>query len=167
MTIRRCQAGFVLNSQGWGSCFIVSVSRLSSIMPLILQYPPSGSHPIPYSVSHPAALGQILVNHFPLVLKSLRPPMSKNRKNLSTLMPNSFAHMKCPSSWIRISIERASITCSAFMIATMSYLLLSNSVTMPSARSRASLSVSNMSSSDGDARKGILSMHPATMSGMS
>ena len=51
ITKKRCHAGLVRNSSGLGGCFICSLSIDSSIMPAILQYPPSGSQPSPYSVS--------------------------------------------------------------------------------------------------------------------
>ena len=50
MMMNRCQAGLERNSQGWGGCFICSLSIDSSIMPEILLYPPNGTQPIPYSV---------------------------------------------------------------------------------------------------------------------
>ena len=94
-----CQAGFERNSQGFGSCRIESMSKDSSIIPLILQYPPIGSQPMPYSVSASFIFGKSLVNQpVVLVLKSFTPPASKKRKNLSTLVPQSLANMKCPAS---------------------------------------------------------------------
>jgi regulator of sigma E protease len=47
MMISRCQAGLERNSQDFGGCCICSLSILSSIIPEILTYPPSGSQPIP------------------------------------------------------------------------------------------------------------------------
>ena len=49
--ISLCQAGLLLNSQSCGSFLRFSVSKLSSTIPEIFTYPPSGSAPIPYSVS--------------------------------------------------------------------------------------------------------------------
>ena len=92
-------------------CLSISVSMDSSIMPFILQYPPTGSHPIPYSVSMSFILGKSRVNHLvSFVLKSFTSPASKKRKNLSTLMPKRRAKTKCPSSCMTISTERAMIT---------------------------------------------------------
>ena len=49
--ISLCHAGLERYSQGCGSFFKDSVSIDSSTIPAILQYPPNGSHPMPYSVS--------------------------------------------------------------------------------------------------------------------
>ena len=110
-----CHAALLLNSHGCGSFFKCSVSMDSSIMPATLQYPPSGSQPIPYSVSQFLAFGNSLENQPSLVLSSLTPLASKKRKNLSTLIPNSLEKKKCPNSWTTISIDKASTTCNPFV----------------------------------------------------
>ena len=116
ITRRRCQAGLERNSHGCGSCLSISVSMDSSIIPLILQYPPNGSQPIPYSVSLSLNFGNSFVNHLEvLVLNSLTPPASKKRKNLSTRIPKMRAKKKCPNSCIAISTDKAMITCSTFI----------------------------------------------------
>ena len=65
---------------------------------------------MPYSVSQFFAEGKSLANHPVLVLKSFTPPMSKKRKNFSTLIPKIFEYMKCPNSWMMMSTDSASIT---------------------------------------------------------
>ena len=47
----RCHAGRERYSHGCGACASWVVSMDSSTMPAILQYPPSGTHPMPHSVA--------------------------------------------------------------------------------------------------------------------
>ena len=119
---------------------------------------------MPYSVCQVAAFGNILVNHFPLVLNSLPPLTSKNRKNFSTRIPNSFANRKCPNSWMIMSMESARMTCRIFISTTMAYPFFSSASIFLSARARISLSVMNMSSSDGSLMNVASAMHSAAMS---
>ena len=51
ITISLCHEGLDLNSHGCAGLAICSLSMLSSIIPEILTYPPSGNQPIPHSVS--------------------------------------------------------------------------------------------------------------------
>ena len=76
ITISLCQAGFALNSQGWGSEESWAVSMDSSTIPDIFTKPPKGIAPIEYSVSphwNPAIFGGNPIENF------------------STLMPNILA----------------------------------------------------------------------------
>ena len=85
MTIIRCHTGLRLNARGLS---------LSSPSPSIEQEPPIGSARITYSVSFP-------------FLRNITGPIP--RANSFTLIPQSFAAVKCPSSWIMIMTQNARI----------------------------------------------------------
>ena len=79
---------------------------------------------MPYSVSLSFREGKRRENHPSLVLRSLNPPASKKRKNLSTLVPNMRAKVKWPASWMMMSTDRHRMTWRIFIRTAMAYPFL-------------------------------------------
>jgi hypothetical protein len=95
ITTIRCHTGFERNSHGCGSLAANSASMLSSTIPEILTYPPSGIAPSRYSVS-------------PMVFPNTRG--GNPIENCSTRIRKSLAARKWPSSWTKISSPSAIAT---------------------------------------------------------